>query len=169
MKIIKLTLAITMLPALGMPVFAEHPDSLPPVRQKIAECGLVTVVAPEALDQRLQPSKSAEDDTTQPDAQAASTHQTHGRQGYRVEVYADNNVRSAKINAASKKRAMQSRFPQYNIYLVFEAPFWRVRMGDFTSKSAAENAMAEVKRAFPAISSGLRVVRCNINPSDNKQ
>jgi hypothetical protein len=97
------------------------------------------------------------------DSQSSAT-QTRSKNGFRVEVFSDNKVQTAKAQAASKKRLLQARLPQYKVYLVFEAPYWRVRLGDFTNRSAAEAAMSEVKRAFPAFATDLRVVRSTINP-----
>lgn len=85
------------------------------------------------------------------------------RTGFRVEVFADNNVRTAKAQATSKKNQIESRFPQYRVYLVFEAPFWRVRLGDFSNRGGAESALAEVKAAFPELRDNLRIVRSSIN------
>lgn len=120
----------------------------------------VRVEQPNGLSERLVTSQTdSDDDNTNSQGRVAG----HSRTGFRVEVFADNNVRTAKVQAASKKRQLQARFPQYNVYLVFESPFWRVRMGDFNNRAAAESAMEDVRRAIPSLRTGLRVVRCSIN------
>jgi hypothetical protein len=124
----------------------------------------VSITQPSELTKRLD--RVEEDQTNQDNETSTSTTtvQTRGRSGYRVEVFADNKVQTAKAQAASKKRLLQARLPQYKVYLVFEAPYWRVRLGDFTNRSAAEAAMSEVRQAFPSFSTDLRIVRSSINP-----
>ncbi|MBO5052626.1 MAG: SPOR domain-containing protein [Muribaculaceae bacterium] len=61
-----------------------------------------------------------------------------------------------------RRSKIASRLPQYPAYLVFESPYWRVRVGDFTTRTEAESAMAEIRRAFPSFSSDLRIVKSRI-------
>lgn len=136
-------------------------DSVPGIIQELDSIGMMKVHQPEALQKRLGTNGEtlAEDSE-----QKVQSNVQRGRTGYRVEVFSDNNVRTAKVQAASKKRLLKARMPQYRVYLVFEAPFWRVRLGDFTNRSAADAALQEVRRNFPAFATDLRVVRCTINP-----
>lgn len=80
-----------------------------------------------------------------------------------MEVFADNNVRTAKSRATAKRRNLMARLPQYRVYLTFQSPYWRVRVGDFRTRGEAEGAMAEIRRIFPSYSSDLRIVRDRIN------
>lgn len=135
-------------------------DSLPKIVGHLDSIGNVHINAPDELNARLE-KESTTDNSDEKENIPTST--VKNRSGYRVEVFADNNVRTAKVQASNKKRSLQARFPQYGVYLVFEAPFWRVRVGDFTNRSAAESAMAEIRQAMPSLSSSLRVVRSAIN------
>jgi len=83
--------------------------------------------------------------------------------GYRVQVYADNNVRSAKTEARQRERAIGNSFPQYGTYVSYASPFWRLRVGDFRSQYEAEKAAAEIKRQFPGYAKEVRVVRDRVN------
>ena len=60
--------------------------------------------------------------------------------GYRIQIgiFADHNDAEAE---ASKARAAIS----HNVYVIFEEPFYRVRIGDFRSKRAVEQALREVR------------------------
>lgn len=146
----------------------EVPDSVPDISRALADTTRnITVRQPERLAERLMRQAETADKTTDRDNtadNAAPTARQRSRSGYRVEVYSDNNVRTAKVRAAAKKTQLQSRLPQFAVYLVFDAPYWRVRLGDFTTKAAAESALAEVKQAFPSFASELRVVRSAVNP-----
>lgn len=83
--------------------------------------------------------------------------------GYRIQVFSDNDMRSAKSNADYRKRAIEQQFPQYRAYVTFESPYWRVRVGDFRSSSQANAALREIKSAFPAFANDARIVREKIN------
>lgn len=120
----------------------------------------ISVIQPTALNERLKivkPAVSSETDIV------AETAVPKVRAGYRVQVFDDNNVRTAKQDAQSRKNQIESRFPQFPVYVTFNSPYWRVKVGDFKSRGEAEAAMAEIKHAFPAMAKSLRIVRDRIN------
>lgn len=80
-------------------------------------------------------------------------------QGYRVQVFSDNNAHTAKSNAQAMQKRVAGRFPQYRSSIRYTAPYWRVRVGDFRTADEANNAAAAIKRAFPSQASEIRVVR----------
>lgn len=134
-------------------------DSTPDIVTTLTRGGNITIEQPQQLLRRLQYDPTpAVDESAAADERATAT-----RTGFRVEVFADNNVRTAKARAAAKRTQLMSRLPQYRVYVTFEAPFWRVRLGDFATKAAADAAMAQVRQALPSAGADLRVVRCQIN------
>ena len=120
----------------------------------------VTVVLPHQLELRVQPSGSSEEAAGGQEQQKSTSSR---RAGYRIQVFSDNNQRTAKANAEYRKRSIEQRMPGTRAYLLFESPYWRVRVGDYSSHSEAEAAMAEIRSAFPAFSSDLRIVRERVN------
>lgn len=154
--------------ALSLPCAAQEPADTAALNivNALNSQGNITVDQPEGLTRRLDRKEGqderaqSEDNNEKAGSQATSPR---SRTGYRVEVFADNNVRTAKAQASNRKRMLQARLPQYRVYLVFESPFWRVRLGDFTTRAGAESALAEVRRALPGSTSSLRIVRCAIN------
>jgi len=120
---------------------------------------------PEALLKRLckiVDNTEDEDRTEEPSKPVA------GRlAGYRVQVFSDNNVRTAKAEAASKQRVISARFPQYQTYVRYTSPYWRLKVGDFRTQQEANAAAEELRKAFPAYSKEIRVVRDRISlPND---
>lgn len=85
--------------------------------------------------------------------------------GYRVQVFSDNNTRTAKTEANSKQRIISSRFPQYQTYVMYTSPYWRLKVGDFRTQQEATAAADELRKAFPAYSKEIRVVRDRVNIS----
>lgn len=81
------------------------------------------------------------------------------RAGYRVQVYSDNNQRVAKSKAQGIASKIKVQFPHYGLYLAYKAPYWRLRVGDFTTQDAARTAMNALKSKFPTLAGDMRVVR----------
>ena len=144
--------------------YAAAVQSLPASAETIVDHvnrGTVIVEQPDALNARLQRHVAAETEATEEEEGTAVVQKV--RAGYRVQVFDDNNVRTAKQEAQNRKNQIESRFQHLNVYVSFNSPYWRVKVGDFKSRSEAEAVMAEIKRAFPSMAKSLRIVRDRIN------
>lgn len=168
MKLHKLIIAIAaalvlmVAPAAG----AQAQADTAAIISKIEAAGRIHVIIPEGLSSRLQPDSNSPAEVAEEESETAAPAQTAHRTsavGYRVQVFDDNNVRTAKHEAENRKRQMESRFPEFRVYMQFNSPYWRVKVGDFRTRSEAEAAMAAIKSAFPGLNSQLRVVRDHIN------
>lgn len=134
-----------------------------------------TVVQPEALSLLLAPpppknlpaAPDPDDETEHQDA-ASQPAQPSGIKtvGYRIQVFSDNNSRTAKNEARSKQRAISARCPHYRTYVTYTSPYWRLKVGDFKSQQEAAEAVEELKRLFPSYSKEMRIVRDRINVSN---
>ncbi len=62
----------------------------------------------------------------------------HEVDGFRVQIFAGRNVEAATM---TKTKALAD-FELYNqkVYFIFEAPFYKIRVGDFTDRTKAEKA-----------------------------
>lgn len=133
----------------------------------IAETEVVTIVdhitsgtsnvinQPEELLKRLLPVEGVEEESKEEIARPVNGRMA----GFRVQVFSDNNARTAKNEARSKQRIISSRFPQYQTYVMYTSPYWRLKVGDFRTQQDANAAADELRRAFPAYSKEIRVVR----------
>ncbi len=135
---------------------------------------LITVDAPSALWLRVSKAATIDEQTSaaaEVSEDADEKPETDGTQqkgrgkgvGYRVQVFADNNARSAKGEARQREKSISGAFPQYGTYVTYASPFWRLRVGDFKSQYDAEKAAAEIKRQFPGYAREVRVVRDRVN------
>ena len=144
--------------------YAAAVQSLPASAETIVDHvnrGTVIVEQPAALNARLQRHVAAETEATEEEEGTAVVQKV--RAGYRVQVFDDNNVRTAKQEAQNRKNQIESRFQHLNVYVSFNSPYWRVKVGDFKSRSEAEAVMAEIRSAFPSMAQSLRIVRDRIN------
>lgn len=142
-------------------VVAAHPDT-PEIITRIQSGGTVVIEQPKALAARLKaPKPQPTDDETSETAPKSTV-------GYRIQVFSDANVATAKNEAQMKERNILSRFPTLNTYITYNAPSWRLRVGDFKNREEAEEMMRELKNAFPSFSRELIIVRDRINLNYDK-
>ena len=65
-------------------------------------------------------------------------------QGYRVQVYSSLD----KSQAVEHEEAAKT-FSEMPVYMVYMQPYYRVRVGNFTSREAAERARSNLAQRFP--------------------
>lgn len=102
---------------------------------------------PEKMLRRLMPAAAPAEEEKEKEEVARPVN---GRMaGYRVQVFSDNNARTAKNEARSKQRVISSRFPNYQTYVMYTSPYWRLKVGDFKTQREANAAAEELRKAFP--------------------
>ena len=71
-------------------------------------------------------------------------------QGYRIQVFSGNDQRTAKDEAFRKEKAIKEVFPNLATYVIYVAPFWRLRVGDYNSYEEAYYMRRQLMQAFPS-------------------
>lgn len=80
-------------------------------------------------------------------------------QGYRVQVYSSTDVQTGQIQAYAVERQVRESGMGVATYVQFNAPFWKVRLGDFRTMQEAETLRKEVLRLFPEWEGMVNVIR----------
>ena len=169
-KLLYTLLPVWMLASVAMS--AQQPAVVATCAAEPASDEVSIVEAPENLLKRAEKVAAGETEAQTPDDENGEEQETEEGKartkggktvGYRVQVFADNNVRSAKTEARQRERAVGQAFPAYSTYVSYASPYWRLRVGDFRSQYDAEKAAAEIRRAFPRYSREVRVVRDRVN------
>lgn len=142
----------------------QSSDTTLSIVSEINASGNIRVEQPEALAALLK--KRTESGIGEEEAQQHDNRATNSRSGYRIQVFDDNNPRTAAAQAKARGRQMEAAFPQYKTYVSFNSPYWRVKVGDFRTRGEAEAAMADLREAFPQLGAYLRIVRDRINIFD---
>ena len=138
----------------------QAPDASVSVDAPDALLGRTTIVVEES-----ETNDTEDNEETEESVESEKTHSARSGKaiGYRVQVYADNNSRSAKSEARQRERAISQSMPEYSTYVTYNPPYWRLRIGDFRSQYDAEKAASEIKRQFPRYAREVRIVRDRIN------
>jgi len=138
----------------GQNLASEPIQEEPPMHivEHISEGTENVIIMPDELRELLNFNKNGGDNKAK-----------NSRIGYRVQVFSDNNARTAKNEARSKSRIITERFPEYPTYVIFSSPYWRLRVGDFKTQEEARDAADEIKKAFPSFGKEVHVVRDRIN------
>ncbi|MCM1310491.1 MAG: SPOR domain-containing protein [Bacteroides sp.] len=117
--------------------------------------GKATIFQPAKLNERLMPKAAAESVNLVADTDKAAA--TTG--GYRILLFAGNNARTAQAQARSRAAQVDEKFPEYATYVSFDAPYWRLRVGDFRNYEEASAALSRMKEALPEFAKEMRLVR----------
>lgn len=131
------------------------------ISARVNSAGTIVIEQPDSLTARLMSEAIPEADPIAVEETNSST--TKKMAGYRVQVFSDNNARTAKAEARSKAHVIADALPQYPTYVTYTTPYWRLKVGDFKTQEEAEVAATLIKRAFPDMSNEIRVVRDRIN------
>lgn len=142
----------------GMAVWANAQSAKPANTFTIIDAinnvdGTIYIYQPQALDALV-----GRDSAEMPDEENAVNNHT----GYRVQIFSDNNMRTAKSTAEHRKRLVEEQ-TDLRAYVTFDSPYWRVRVGDFRTQTEADLAMRELKNLFPTIADDFRLVKERVN------
>jgi len=77
--------------------------------------------------------------------------------GYRIQVFADNNQRTAKEEAESKELQIKELIAGIPTYVKYNAPFWRLYVGDFITHEEAFSMMSRLVNAFPTFKKEIQI------------
>lgn len=80
-------------------------------------------------------------------------------QGYRTQVFSGNNQRVSKDEAFRKEKEIKELFPDIPAYVTYNAPFWRLRIGDFRSHEEAYHMQRLLMEAFPEYKKEMYIVK----------
>lgn len=83
-------------------------------------------------------------------------------QGYRVQVFSSNNQQTAKTEAFRIQKLVEESQLNVDVYVQYNTPFWKVRLGNFRTIEEAKLFKEEVTRLLPELQGDTYTVRDNI-------
>lgn len=83
-------------------------------------------------------------------------------QGYRVQVFSSNKQQTAKTEAFRIQKIVEKSSLETEVYVLYNPPFWKVRLGNFRTQAEALLLKEEVIKALPELQGNTYVVRDQI-------
>ncbi|HKH61038.1 MAG TPA: SPOR domain-containing protein [Flavitalea sp.] len=85
-------------------------------------------------------------------------------QGYRIQVISTNN----RTKAMEAKTRIYQHFPELKAYLMYQSPYFKLKVGNFTEREEAESYLQNILTLFPT---GVYVVRdiVEVKPEKNTE
>jgi hypothetical protein len=87
-------------------------------------------------------------------------------QGFRVQVFSSNEVKTAKADAYKIEELIKSKHPELDTYVIYQSPFWKVRVGDCETNLEAQDLRSFLRSEFPEIKDETYIVREQIRIPD---
>src|SRR5690554_624536 len=89
---------------------------------------------------------------------ADGASQFYRMRGFKVQAFSGNNQRTSKDEAHRKQQQINASFSDHETVVLFESPFWRLRVGNFATRDEAEEVMQELQKTFPSFGKEMYVV-----------
>lgn len=83
-------------------------------------------------------------------------------QGFRVQVFSSNRQKTAKADAYKVEKLVKESTIEVPVYVLYNPPFFKVRLGDFRTKEEAQAFLEEVARTLPQLQAETYIVRDQI-------
>ncbi len=81
--------------------------------------------------------------------------------GYRVQIFSSNKQQTAKAAALEMEEQMKDQINQ-TMYVQYQSPFWKVRIGDFRTYDEAKEYKKKLVQQFPDLQGNTYIVRDKI-------
>ena len=91
--------------------------------------------------------------------------------GYRIQVYSGNIQSAASGNnqpvsqteAENLRTQIKEQFQDIEGYIIYEAPFWKLHVGDYLTYEEASIMLRELRKTFPQRKNEINIFESNIN------
>lgn len=81
--------------------------------------------------------------------------------GYRVQIFSSNQQQTAKVQALNLESSLKDKLEQ-TVYVSYQPPFWKVRVGNFRTIDEAREYKKEFVQQYPEMMGDTYIVRDKI-------
>ncbi|MDR0836256.1 MAG: SPOR domain-containing protein [Tannerella sp.] len=82
--------------------------------------------------------------------------------GYRVQFYSGNDQRKSRGQAESLQEQLKKMYPDLQTYVRFNAPFWKLHVGNYRSWEEASQMLRTLRKDFPQIKNEIYIIEDEI-------
>jgi hypothetical protein len=80
------------------------------------------------------------------------------RSGFRIQVFMGNNAGSARSEANYRQSAIKELFPDLGVYLTYDAPNWKLVVGDCITREEANVIKQQLQQEFPRFGKEMYII-----------
>lgn len=84
--------------------------------------------------------------------------QFYRARGFKIQAFSGNNQRTSKNEALRKQQLINNAYAEHETIVLFESPFWRLRVGNFQTRAEAEEVLKEMVKSFPSFGKEMYIV-----------
>lgn len=95
--------------------------------------------------------------------------QYYRARGFKIQAFSGNNQRTSKNEAQQKQQLINNIYPEHEAVVLFESPFWRLRVGNFENRDEAEDVLKEMVKSFPSFGKEMYIVVDEVKIPVNRQ
>jgi len=88
--------------------------------------------------------------------------------GFRVQVFMSNNSKTARKEIADKGSLIKGTFPDIAVYTGYDAPNWKLLVGDFITREEASVFRQKLQKSIPELGKEMYIVKGKVNISAQK-
>ncbi len=114
---------------------ASYAQELPDTHENVWKTGTITVKQDARVTDILK-------------RQISQNKRKNGVDGYRIQILF-NSGPGARNQAIRAKADFLSAYPGYPVYILYQSPFYKVRIGDFVLKRDALKVYHQIKNKYP--------------------
>lgn len=89
---------------------------------------------------------------------AEGSVQYYKMRGFKIQAFSGNDQRTSRDEANRKQSLIKNQYPDHEAVVLFETPFWRLRVGNFQSRPEAEAALQQLRESFPSFGKEMYIV-----------
>ena len=82
------------------------------------------------------------------DAHKELVKRERGIPGYRIQVYMDSG-NQARVKTQRARAEFEKKYPDVNVYVTYDEPYFRLRAGDFRTRLDARRFMEQISENYP--------------------
>jgi hypothetical protein len=155
MRFLLLFLLLTVSVGVGAQSPPQRNEILQELNSVVAGKGRVSVYEDESIAHILGRSMSPPRTVY---TSADGSTQYYRIRGYKVQAFSGNDQRTSKNEAQRKQQLINNAYPGYETVVLFESPFWRLRVGNFEHRHEAEEVLKEMVKSFPSFGKEMYIV-----------
>lgn len=133
----------------------QRKDILEELNSPVSGKGRVTVYEDESithvLGRHVSPPRTVYTSTD-------GSSQFYRVRGFKIQAFSGNNQRTSKNEAYQKQQLINNLYPEMETVVLFESPFWRLRVGNFQTRTEAEDVLKEMVKSFPSFGKEMYIV-----------